>query len=42
MKKPGWNISKGAIPETLALIKALPEYLNARKAIENESFKNVN
>ena len=37
-----WNISKGAIPETLVLIKALPEYLAARKSIENESFKNVN
>ena len=42
MKKPVWNISKGAIPETLVLIKALPEYLAARKTIENESFRNEN
>ena len=31
-----WNISKVSIPEMLMLIKALPEYLNAKKSIENE------
>ncbi|MBQ6473335.1 MAG: DUF86 domain-containing protein [Victivallales bacterium] len=31
-----WNISKGAIPETLAHIKALPDYLSAKSSLESE------
>ncbi|MBO4491607.1 MAG: DUF86 domain-containing protein [Lentisphaeria bacterium] len=30
-----WNISKVEIPDTLMLIKALPEYLIARSSLEN-------